>query len=243
GGQLVLATGRREAPWFSQPLEDNDLRAVPADLPEPTDGEGMRVVADIAGPIVQFAEDSHGRIAAVGGIRPAKPNTYDANGLLLFEGPWPQRTARVLTDELDLHVGEGVNSDQHPPRGGGELPLGFTSGGRGVVFVHARRGAARLAHCDLATGRIEDLTGPEHEVVAGSVSAGGRFVALTLGSLSSPGDLFVYDLDRRALSRLWGANDEILTGASLGEVEELEYASFDGAKIQAWLVKSRDFDH
>src|SRR5262249_4204743 len=129
GRQLLFATDRREAPWFAQPQEDNDVRAVSADLAEPTDGDAMRVVADIAGPIAQFVEDAQGRIAAVGGIRPTKPNTYDANGLLLFEGAWPQRTARVLTDGLDLHVGEGVNSDQHPPRGGGELPLGFSAGG------------------------------------------------------------------------------------------------------------------
>src|SRR5262245_47772089 len=242
GKNVLFATDRREAPWFGVPTEDNDIRAVPADLAAPTDGDAMRVVADIAGPIAQFAEDRSGRIAAVGGTRPAKPNTYEANDLLLFEGAWPQGSPRVLTDGLDLHVGEGVNSDQHPPRGGGELPLGFTAGGRGVVFVHARRGAAHLAHCDLATGRVDDLTGPEVEVIAGSVSADGRRVAMTLGSLETPGDLHVYDLERRALVRLWGANDELLAGAKLGEVETFEVASFDGTRIQAWLVKPADFD-
>ena len=64
---------------------------------------------------------------AVGGIRPGKPNTYEANDLLLFEGAWPTGSPRVLTEKHDLHVGEGVNSDQHPPRGGGATPLGFTA--------------------------------------------------------------------------------------------------------------------
>jgi dipeptidyl aminopeptidase/acylaminoacyl peptidase len=203
----------------------------------------MRVVADIAGPIAQFVESSDGgRLAAVGGARPVKPNTYEANDLLLFEGAWPQGSPRVLTQDLDLHVGEGVSSDQHPPRGGGELPLGFTSGGRGIVFVHARRGAAHLALCDLATAKVEDLTGPEQEVIAGSVSADGRRVAMTLGSLATPGDLHVYDLERRTLTRLWGANDELLAGAALGEVEGFDYPSFDGTRIQAWLVKPAGFD-
>ena len=242
GRHVLFATDRREAPWFGQPQEDNDVRAVPADLAEPTDADAMRVVADITGPIVQFVEGGNGRLAAVGGTRPLKPNTYEANDLLLFEGAWPQGSPRVLTDGQDMHVGEGVNSDQHPPRGGGELPLGFTAGGKGIVFVHARRGAAHLALCDLGTGRIEDLTGPGHEVVAGTVSADGRRVALALGSLETPGDLFVYDLERRALTRLWGANDELLAGSPLGEVEVFDYPSFDGKRIQGWLVKPADFD-
>ena len=66
---------------------------------------------------------------AVGGHRPEKPNTYEAEDLLLFEGGWPMTTPRVLTEGKDLHVGEAINSDVHPPRGGGEMPLGFTGDG------------------------------------------------------------------------------------------------------------------
>src|SRR6185436_5903933 len=142
----------------------------------PTDGEAMRVVADIAGPIAQFVEGTDGRIAAIGGVRAPKPNTYDANDLLLFAGAWPQASPKVLTERLDLHVGEGISSDQHPPRGGGELPLGFTADGKAIVFAHARRGAGYLALCDVASGRVEDLTGADHEVIAGTVSADGRRV-------------------------------------------------------------------
>jgi dipeptidyl aminopeptidase/acylaminoacyl peptidase len=171
-----------------------------------------------------------------------RPNTYEANDLLLFEGAWPCRSPRVLTEGLDLHVGEGINSDQHAPRGGGEMPLGFTADGRGVLFVHARRGAAHLALCDLASGAVEDLTGPGHEVCAGTVSTDGRRVALVLGSLADPGALHVYDVARRECVRLWGANDELLAGTRLGEVDELRVTSFDGRELQAWLVKPADFD-
>ena len=242
GKSVLFATDRREAPWHSAPAEDNDIRAVAADLDTPTDGEAMRVVADIAGPIAQFVEGTDGRIAAIGGVRAPKPNTYEANDLLLFAGAWPQGSPKVLTERLDLHVGEGISSDQHPPRGGGELPLGFTADGKAIVFAHARRGAGYLALCDVASGRVEDLTGADHEVIAGTVSADGRRVALTLGSLQTPGDLHVYDIERRKLTRLWGANDELLAAVKLGEVESFDYPSFDGQKIQAWLVKPADFD-
>jgi dipeptidyl aminopeptidase/acylaminoacyl peptidase len=242
GRHVLFATDRREAPWFAIPAEDSDVRAVPADLAEPTDGDGMVVVADIAGPIQAFALGADGRLAAVGGIRAAKPNTYEAEDLILFEGPWPRTRPRVLTEGHDLHVGEGINSDQHPPRGGGALPLGFTAGGQGIVFAHARRGSCHLSLCDLATGRIEDLTGAGQEVIAGSVSEDGRRVALTLGSHGTPGDLHVYDLERRTLTRLWDANQEWRGEWGLGDVEEIEVPSFDGTRIQAWIVKPPDFD-
>jgi dipeptidyl aminopeptidase/acylaminoacyl peptidase len=242
GRAVEFITDRRDEPWFARPAEDSDIRAVAADLAEPTEGEAMAVVADIAGPLRAFVRGPGGRVTAVGAIHPTTPNSYEADDLLLFEGAGPRPSLRVLTEGRDLHVGEGITSDQHPPRGGGEMPLGFTAGGRGIVFVHARRGTAHLALCDLGSGRIEDLTDPGSEVIAGSVSADGRRVALTLGSPRTPGDLHVYDLEQRTLVRLWGGNDEWLPGVELGEVEELEYASFDGTRIQGWLVKPPGFD-
>jgi dipeptidyl aminopeptidase/acylaminoacyl peptidase len=148
----------------------------------------------------------------------------------------------VLTEGHDLHVGEGINFDQHPPRGGGGFPLGFTAAGTHAVFVHARRGAAHLALCDLATGRVEDLTPADREVIAGTVAAKGRAVALTLGSARTPGELCVFDLERRTLTRLWDPNEDLLAGVALGEVEELAYTSADGTPLQGWLVKPPGFD-
>ena len=216
GKHLLFATDRREHRGSRRPPRTTTCARSRLTLSEATDGDAMKLVADIAGPIVQFVEAPDGRIVAVGGIRPAKPNTYEANDLLLFEGAWPQGSPRVSTDKHDLHVGEGVNSDQHSPRGGGAMPLGFTADGRGVVFVHARRGAAHLTLCDLPTGKLEDLTGNQTEVIAGSVAANGRRVALTLGGLNMLGDLHVYDLEQRKLTRLWGANDDVFAGCEAG---------------------------
>ncbi|HEV2104436.1 MAG TPA: S9 family peptidase, partial [Candidatus Eisenbacteria bacterium] len=241
GRWILYCTDRREQPWFGTPAEDNDVRAIAPDLATPTDGDDTAIVADIAGPIAQFVEGPGGRIAAVGGTRPQPPSSYDRSDLLLFEGAWPCTRPRALTAGADLHVGEGISSDQHPPRGGGAPPLGFAADGR-IVFVHARHGAGLLAACDPASGRVEALTGPEHEVVAGSLSADGRRVALVLGSLASPGALCVHDLAARTLVSLFDPNAALLADARLGEVEAIRYPSFDGAEIQGWIVKPPDFD-
>jgi dipeptidyl aminopeptidase/acylaminoacyl peptidase len=241
GKWILYVTDRREEPWFGRPLEDNDVRAISPDLASPSDGSDAVRVADIAGPLAPFAQGPDGRLAAVGGIRPDPPRSYDQNDLLLFEGAWPMTEPRVLTAGLDLAVGENTSGDQHPPRGGGALPLAFTSDG-GVLFAHARHGATRLARFDLATGRHEDLTGPQDDVVSGSASADGSKVALVVGSVSTPGDLWVCDVRAKKLVRLHTANAALLEESKLGEVDEFWYDSFDGRKVQGWIVKPPGFD-
>ena len=108
--------------------------------------------------------------------------------------------------------------DQHPPRGGGGLPLAFTDDG-GLLFAYARQGSTRLARFDLSARRVDDLTGPEQDVVCGSASADGSRVALTMGSVRSPGDLWVCDVRAKRLTRLYAANEALLAESNLGEVE------------------------
>jgi dipeptidyl aminopeptidase/acylaminoacyl peptidase len=67
-------------------------------------------------------------------------------------------------------------------------------------------------------------------------------VALTLGSVRTPGELCVFDLERRTLTRLWDPNEDLLAGVALGEVEELAYTSADGTPLQGWLVKPPGFE-
>lgn len=241
GRWILYLTDRREEPWFGQPLEDNDVRAVSPDLAAPADGSGTAVVADIAGPLGPIAQGPGGRLAAVGGVRPEQARTYDQNDLLLFEGAWPLERPKVLTEGRDLAVGETTSADNHPPRGGGALPLAFTGDG-GLLFCFARHGATTLARFDLESGRIDHLTGPADDVVCGSASADGSRVALTLGSVRTPGDLWVIDVRTRERTRLCGPNDALLAETPLGEVEEFWYASFDGRRVQGWIVKPPGFD-
>ncbi|MCC6349074.1 MAG: S9 family peptidase [Candidatus Eisenbacteria bacterium] len=241
GRWILYLTDRREEPWFGVPLEHNDLRAISPDLAAPSDGAESVLVADIAGPLAPFAQGPEGRIAAIGGIRPEPPRSYDQNDLLLLQGAWPLRSAEVLTHGRDLAVGETTSSDQHPPRGGGALPLAFTSDG-GLLFGYGLHGVTRAARFDLASGRLDDLTGPEDDVVCGSASADGSRLALTVGGHRTPGDLVVVDVSTRRRTVLHRPNEELMAGANLGEVEEFWCESFDGRRVQGWIVKPPGFD-
>lgn len=241
GRWVLFASDRRPEPWFGP--EDNEIWAVSPDLPSPTSGDALHVVADVHGPLMQFAEGPGGRFAAVGGIRPEAPRSYDTTELLVFEGAWPMREAARPAQHADRPINEGgVGGDQHPPRGGGQPPLALVDDGRAVLCVLEHEGGSRLVRVDVSSGAIESLTPDRREVVAGSVSADGRRVALTLGGWREPGDLHVLDRASGTLTRLFGANDALLVESKLGEIEEFWVDSFDGTRIQCWLVKPPGFD-
>jgi len=44
------------------------------------------------------------------------------------------------------------------------------------------------------------------------------------------------------MTKVTQANDSLLASLKLGEVEEVNYDSFDGKPIQGWIVKPPDFD-
>jgi dipeptidyl aminopeptidase/acylaminoacyl peptidase len=90
---------------------------------------------------------------------------------------------------------------------------------------------------ELASGRVEELNPPGLDIVAGTASQDGQRWALTAGSLTSPGDLYAFGAADRSLRKLWAPNDALLSEVALGEIEEFWYPSFDGRKIQAWIVK------
>jgi dipeptidyl aminopeptidase/acylaminoacyl peptidase len=240
GRWIYFLSDRRAEPWFGH--DEQKLYAVSPDLESPTDGDALDTVCEIHGPILAWAEGADGRIVATGDTRPEPPRSYDLNRLLVFEGTWPRTRPRVLTAAHDYDFGDTVSADQHPPRGGGAQPLAFDRDGRHVFAVEVRHGAAMLARIRLADGAVEELTDAGHEVICGSATPDATRFALTIGDHRTPGDLYVYDVAGGTLRPVWQPNAQLLESAALGEVEEIWYDSFDGTRIQGWIVKPADFD-
>jgi dipeptidyl aminopeptidase/acylaminoacyl peptidase len=62
-----------------------------------------------------------------------------------------------------------------------------------------------------------------------------------MGDARTPGDLMLFDAGTGEVRKLWGPNDALLAGLRLGTVEEFWYPSFDGRRIQGWIMKPPDF--
>jgi dipeptidyl aminopeptidase/acylaminoacyl peptidase len=240
GKRILFLCDRRDEPWFGN--DRSVLYAVDPDLDTPTGGGALETVVDFGAMITSYAEHADGRIAMIGYIPREPARTYEQPRLFLAEGPRPIRTARDLSAGCDDDIGGAINSDQHPPRGGGQVPLAFSADGRSVLVRLARHGSAMLAALDVEGRAVRPLTPAGHDLVAGTASADGRTWALTIGSATTPGDLHRFDAATGALTKLWGPNDALLAEVALGEVEEFWYPSFDGQQVQAWLVKPPGFD-
>lgn len=241
GQWLCFLADRRLEPWYEEP--QNALYAVSPELAAPTEGAELQTIAAFQGYLGSFALAPDGRLAGIGSLGGHAPRSYDQEDLLLLEGDWPRSAPVVVTADFDFDIGGGsVGSDQHPPRGGGAMPLAFDAAGDGVLTVVGRHGAARLARVRLADGAVTLLTDENREVIAGSLTPDGRRAALCLGDVARPGVLAVWDAASGTVCDLWDPNAELLAAAGLGEVEGFWYDSFDGQRIQAWLVKPADFD-
>jgi dipeptidyl aminopeptidase/acylaminoacyl peptidase len=236
GRSVCFVSDRRKEPWFGD--DDANLYAVAPDVAKPADGAGFRTRVDYAGGIGDWVESGDGRIAFVGGMNPPEIHSYDQSDLMLAGSTG---AVKALTGGYDFDIGGGIGSDQHPPRGGGQRPLAFAADGRSLLCVVARQGSSMLARVDASSGAVEELTPYGREVIAGTASQDGRRWALTLGDATTPGDLYLFDAGSRSLTKLFGPNDAWLSNVSLGTVEELWYPSFDGRRIQGWLMKPPGF--
>jgi len=242
GARVLFTSDRRDEPWFG--MDEARIYAVSPELAAPTDGAALELVTDFAAAIGAFAEAPDGRIAVLGAPVPATPHAYDQASLLVFgaAGAWPLRAPKAAHATCRYAWGEGVNSDQHPPRANGPATLAFADGGRSLVALAAREGSAMLVRVDLATGAETELTPRGRDAYAATGSADGRTWAVAIGGVDSPGDLYALDATTGALTRLVAPNAELLSGIALGDVEEFRYASFDGQDVHGWIVKPPGFD-
>jgi dipeptidyl aminopeptidase/acylaminoacyl peptidase len=104
-----------------------------------------------------------------------------------------------------------------------------------------REGSAMLARVDATSGAVEELTPAGREVFAGTATPDGRRWVLSIGDATTPGDLYAFDTGTRGLRKLYGPNDGLLEKVALGRVEEFWYGSFDGRRVQGWIMKPPDF--
>lgn len=113
--------------------------------------------------------------------------------------------------------------------------------GSGIYFTAASEGTQNLYFAPLR-GPVRKVTDGYHMLAVTGASPNGLAVG-TLTSPHEPGDVVAFELRAPSrIRRLTAVNDDVLAGRKLGEVEEIWYTSFDGLRIQGWIVKPPDFD-
>jgi dipeptidyl aminopeptidase/acylaminoacyl peptidase len=139
-----------------------------------------------------------------------------------------------------------MNADGGNPReiaaGLDRSPSGITwaPDNSGVYFTAQDQGAENLYFAGLS-GPARKVTDGKHMLNLSSMTARGIAVG-TLASAHQPGDVVTFDVRRPQITKVTDVNADVLAGKTLGEVEELWYASVDHYRIQGWVIKPPDFD-
>ena len=125
--------------------------------------------------------------------------------------------------------------------------INWKDDGKGLYFQYDNEGMTKIAYISLS-GKVRDIVDELGGLSLGRPYSGGTYTisengryAFTYGNVYNPADLAVgYNGSKNRLTKL---NEDLFQYKSLGKVEEVWYSSsYDGKKIQGWLVYPPDFD-
>jgi dipeptidyl aminopeptidase/acylaminoacyl peptidase len=233
GKWIYFTSNRVEEPYYHP--QDSDLYAVPAG------GGDIVKVASIDGNIGGISPSPDGtRIAFIGTPEMKPVRSFDQPELFITEAR-PGSTPRNVTTAYDSEVGGGIGGDQRAPRGGGGSPPVWSRDGRSILVVASEHGSSNIKRIDTATGKVEPFTQGAHDVMSYTPVPGSDRLALVVSTPTNVGDLFMAD-GSAALARVTRMNEALFNEIAQREPEELWYTSFDGRKIQGWILKPPDFE-
>jgi len=118
--------------------------------------------------------------------------------------------------------------------------LGFTSGGKSLLFEESHDFGNRIYSIDLATEKISELTAGAEVFSDVSLNDARTRVALAMQSSDRPVELYVTSADRFAPVQLTHLNDELLK-MPIPKTELIHWKSADGMDIDGLLTYPLDY--
>jgi dipeptidyl aminopeptidase/acylaminoacyl peptidase len=238
GARLYFVSNRVKEPYYHP--DDSDLYAV-------AKGGGTAVrVLNIDGRIGAYSPSPDGkRIAFVGTLNGRPERSYDQPDLFVADlsGGEP----RNLTATYDFDVNGGIGGDQRAPRGQHPAgPIWIRKAGADCILIKTgHQGDTRLVAFDASSGEVRDsvhLTRPREEVMSYTVTPRSEpALAAVVSTPTTVGDLYFTSGSAKPV-KLTSFNDELFGQLTMNEPEEIWYTSFDGKKIQGWILKPPAFD-
>ena len=206
----------------------------------PAEGGPIRKVAGIPGTVQDLAVSPDGKRLAFRGTLGEPARSFAQPDLYVVDAT-PGAVPRNVTAGFDGDIGSGLTGDQHPPRGAARALPVWSRDQTAIVDVAAERGRANLVSIDVASGKVTSLTRADQEVIAFTASADGSRLAVLAATATEPGDLFLVQPGSGPPERLTSLNAKLFAELDITPPEEIEYASFDGHKIHAWIQKPAGF--
>jgi dipeptidyl aminopeptidase/acylaminoacyl peptidase len=146
-----------------------------------------------------------------------------------------------LTADYDFDMGSSVGGDNAAPRGGNGRTLHWSPDGAALFDCVEKQGRTQLVRVDAQSGTLSEITQGDQAALDFSVTPDARTIVALISTPVMIGDLFAVSASG-AQTRITDFNRKLWSQLNLTQPEELNYASFDGKRIQGWIQKPPDFD-
>ena len=229
GREIFFTADRRKESYYPG---DSDLYAVPVDGGEP------RRAASIDGNIGAFAWSGDGkRIAFIGSANAQPERSCDQSDLFVVETTVERRailTASSTSTSAARSAAISAPADSfRRRRSGARMATAF--------FQVGEQGNSVLASVDVAAGKVDRKTAAQDLMSYTADAKAARF-AMVVSADGAWRSLRPEPAGGAPPKKLTSFNDALFGDLNMNEPEEIWYSSFDGRKIQGWILKPPGFD-
>jgi dipeptidyl aminopeptidase/acylaminoacyl peptidase len=236
GAKIYFTSTRVDEPYYLQ--SKAELYSVPV-----TGGDFAKV-ASINGAIGAVKLSPDGRtLAFVASENGTPERSYDQPDLWVASADG-SGAPRNLTATYDFDINGGIGGDQGAPRGGRAAGPLWAPDGKSIIIGAGEQGDGKVMRVDVATGAVTPVQYGNDTVQQYSVSADGRTLVTLISRPTEVGDIYVNDLvnPRTHATQITRVNADLFSQLNLSKPEEIWWTSFDGKKIQGWVMKPPSFD-
>ena len=236
GKHIYFSAVRREDAEYQ--ADNSDIFSVPVDG-EPT----LTALTSRRGPDEGPLPSPDGKWLAYTGFEDSEPpRSSSVTNLYVMRTDGSQ--SRQLASGFDRNVGETLLVDAAAPRVGGDR-IAWSADSRRILLVAADRGQSQLFSVDVAKGDIAPVTQfAQGELREFSLSRNG-VVTGVFSAPTSPGEVYSFALATPARDKWREVSRHAASLAPEGgfaPYEELWYDSFDGQRIQGWVIKPPGYE-
>lgn len=149
-----------------------------------------------------------------------------------------------LTTTYDFDISGGIGGDQGAPRGGRAAGPQWAADGKSILIGSGEQGDGVVVRVDATTGLVAPVIKGKQTVQQYSVAADGKSAVVLISNQTEIGDLYAVDLSASSPTpkRITRVNAELFSQLTLSTPEEVWWTSFDGKKIQGWVMLPPNFD-
>jgi dipeptidyl aminopeptidase/acylaminoacyl peptidase len=230
--RLYFLTRRVDEPYYETPA--TDIYSVLSS------GGSPEKLATVPMGIGDFVLSPDGRKFAFHGSVTQPVRSYSQPDLWVMDAA-PNAQPRNLTADYDFDIGSSVFGDNAAPRGGHGRTLYWSPDGRWLFDSVAKQGRTPIVRVNAQSGAVTEITQGDQAVLDFSITRDAQTIVALVSTPVALGDLFTVSA-AGAQTRITDFNRKLWSQLNLTAPEEIDYASFDGKRIQGWIQKPPDFD-